>query len=93
MAGPACKVIINNGFRALSLSLERILTEPLLNGGKIPEEERYAMIQQLADLDISTYSGGGNKACLVDLMTRLEKFDVLTPDVWMIYAKAAAPTV
>lgn len=87
MARTACKIIINNGLQALSLSIERILIEPQINGGRIPDKDRYEMIQQLADIDTVAMSGGAVDVCLQDIMLRLEGFGVLSSDVWLIYAK------
>lgn len=86
MAGPACKVIINSGLHAVSKALERILSEPLLHGGKIEDRERRTMIQQLADIDAVAYHGGTVSVSLVDIMARLESLGVLSGDVWNIYA-------
>lgn len=87
MAGPACKVIINGGFQALSKSLERILTERELNGGLVEDGERREMIQLLADIDAVAMHGGTVRVSLVDLMVRLEEIGVLSADVWKIYAR------
>lgn len=86
MAREACKIIINNGYRALSLSLEQILiTLPL--GNKLSSEERYKLIQILADNDTAAYSGelspGGG---LKQVMLRLQELGILSDDVWKIYA-------
>lgn len=86
MAGAACKVLENNGVRALTVSLERILTEPNLHGGKIEDRERRAMIQQLADIDAIAYHGGTVKISLVDIMIRLQELEILSPDIWTVYA-------
>lgn len=87
MAGPACKALENNGIRGLTVSLERILTESILNGDKIEDKERRDMIQQMADIDRIAYHGGVVKVSYVDIMIRLEEIGVLSPDVWKIYAK------
>lgn len=86
MAGPACKAIINSGLAALTKALERVLTDPNLNGGKIEEAERRAMIQQMADIDRVVMHGGTVEMSLVDIMRRLEAIGVLSADVWEIYA-------
>ena len=91
MARAACKVIINNGFLAIATSLERILTEPNLNGGKIPDDVRYRLLQNLADLDTTHYWGvakfaGSTGTSLRDIMKELETLGVLSPDIWKIYA-------
>lgn len=89
MAGAACKVIINGGIAALTHSLERILIEPELNGGKIDDKERRRMIQSLADLDQTVYAGGTVGMCLQEMMVRLEELGVLSADVWKIYTPPA----
>ena len=92
MARAACKVIINSGLLAIATSLERILTEPNLNGGKIPDDVRYRLLQNLADLDATHYwgaskfSGTNTGTSLRDIMKELEALGVLSPDVWKIYA-------
>lgn len=87
MAGAACKVLENNGIRALSVSLERILIEPELNGGLIYDKERKEMLQQMADIDRVAYHGGTVEVSYVDIMVRLEGMGVLSPDIWNIYAR------
>lgn len=88
MAGAACKVVINQGLIALSNSLETILTNPDLSGGLIPESARREMLQNMADLDIATYTGSKSRAAtnLQEIMKRLEEVGVLSADVWKIYA-------
>jgi len=89
MAGAACKVIINNGLRALTTSLEQILVEmPLSN--KMDENTRQTMIQDLADVDIASLTG--NSSCgLIDIMERLQSLGILSDDVWRVYAHSAPP--
>lgn len=86
MAGAACKVLANNGVRALTVSLERILTEAELNGGLIEDGERRKLIQAMADIDAVIMHGGTVEMSLVDIMRRLEEIGVLSPDVWSVYA-------
>lgn len=85
MAGAACKIIIDNGFRALTESLERILIDPAVNGGRIPERERRDLIDELARIDTAAYNGEAARMTLQDVMIRLEALEVLSPDVWKIY--------
>lgn len=89
MAGAACKVIINNGVRALTTSLEQILiTMPL--DGLLSEKDRKEMIQELADVDIASYSGGSGvapSASLISIMERLQSLGILSDDVWQIYQR------
>jgi len=89
MAGAACKVIINNGTRALSESLETILTDPNIHQGKIPDADRRTLIQALADIDIAALHGDGGKLCaggLVGLVRKLETYGLISPDVWALLA-------
>lgn len=90
MAGPACKIIENMGTRGLTISLERILTESELNMGRIREPDRLEMIQQMADIDAVVYRGGEVKVCLRDIMVRLEKLGVLSPEIWAIYTPVSS---
>lgn len=89
MAGAACKVVINNGLQALTRSVERILTDPDIHMERVPEEERLLLIQRLADCDLATYStekhmpDGGVAA----ILKRLEKWGVVTAEVWEIYRR------
>lgn len=87
MAKAACKIIINNGYRALSLSLEQILINLPL-GDKLSPETRYELIQMLADIDTSSYSGGAVPGGgLKQIMERLQELGILSDDVWKIYAR------
>lgn len=87
MAGVACKIIINNGYRALTTSLEQILiTLPL--GSKLSPGERRELIQMLADSDTAAYTGESlPEGGLKEIMFRLEKLGILSDDVWKIYAR------
>lgn len=88
MAGAACKVIIDNGIRGLSQSLETVLMSPLVRDRMLPSRECDQMIQYLADIDIATYEGlqvpyGG----LRGVMMKLESAGVLTDEVWKVFNK------
>lgn len=83
----ACKVVINGGLRAFSEALERILTDPDINGGKIPDGIRYDLIDRQARCDIALMHGGEMpEGGLVGIARELEKCDVLSPDIWSVYA-------
>lgn len=88
MAGAACKIIINNGYKALMSSLEEVVMSPLVRGPMLPPEYCDVIIQKLADIDIAAYKGekiphGG----LFGILKELEEKGVITPEVWEIYNK------
>lgn len=88
MAGAACKVIINNGIRGLSQSLETVLMSPLVRDKMLPAKDCDTMIQWLADIDIATYEGGQVPyGGLRGVMLKLQSAGVLTDEVWDIFAK------
>jgi hypothetical protein len=87
MAKAACKVIINGTLAALVRSIETVLTVPSIHQDRIPQEERIALIQRLADVDLASYTGdrallpaGGVAAILVDL----ERYGLVSDEVWII---------
>lgn len=93
MAGAACKVVINNGIKALTESLERILIDPNVHQDRLPEDVRLDLIQRMADVDLSTYSGclmppGG----LTGVMVELERHGLVTAEVWEVYARPVTTT-
>jgi hypothetical protein len=90
MAGAACKVVINNGVRALIQSVEIVLIDRDVHQDRIPFEERMVFIQRLADIDIASLTGdvelmptGGVLGILIDL----EKYNIVTKEVWKVFAK------
>ena len=88
MAGAACKVVIDQGLAALISAIERILLDPDVHGGRIPEQDRLDLIQRLADCDLAIYSGGPVPAGgVAGILMDLEKWGVVTPEVWEIYRK------
>lgn len=96
MAGPVCKVIINQQAKALSASLEAILTNPDLHQGKIPDDECLSLIQDLADLDIAAWKGDTTRVCaggLLGLVKRLEGYGLISPDVWEILPEPSGDAV
>lgn len=91
MSGPVCKVIINDMTRALSQSLEKILIDPSINGGKIPEADRLAMIQDLANIDLCAFAGADSitvgvnpPSTMLEMVARLDSYGLISPDVWVI---------
>lgn len=89
MAGAACKVIINGGLSALMSGLERILTNPDLHGGRLSQDECREMLDRMANLDTRHYSGSFDVTAandsLRDIMCDLQRKEVLSDDVWLIY--------
>lgn len=97
MAKAACKVIINGTMQALVTGIEKILTTPAIHQDLIPTDERNALIQRLADVDLAAYSGdggllpaGGAAGILVDL----EGYGLISPEVWNVLRRPekAAPS-
>jgi hypothetical protein len=93
MAGAACKVVINNGVKALMESIERILLDVQIHANRLTDDERLDLIQRLADVDISTYTGkespmGG----LTGILIELEGHGLVTDEVWQIYNRPAEAT-
>lgn len=88
MSRQACKIIINGGLRALSEALEEILTNPNINGGKIPDGIRYDLIDRQARCDIALMHGGEMpEGGLVGIAKELENCGVLSPDIWSVFAE------
>lgn len=90
MAGPACKILINNSVAAIMQGLERVLTSPLVRDVLLSSESCNDLVQALADLDIRTYNGTpvpeGRPQSLLDVIERLEDEGVFTNEVWQILA-------
>jgi hypothetical protein len=90
MAGAACKVVINNGVRALIESIERVLIDRDVHQDRIPFTDRMVLIQKLADVDISSLTGdvklmptGG----VLGILVELEKYGLVTDEVWKVFTK------
>lgn len=88
MAGAACKVVINNGVKALMGAIERILLSKEIHADRLLESVRLDLIQRLADVDIATYTGkeapvGG----LTGILVELERYGLVTDEVWQIYCR------
>jgi len=56
MAGAACKIIINQGTRAMSESMAEVLRMPVVVQ-KIGPEKMHELTQRLADIDIVAVHG------------------------------------
>lgn len=88
MAGPACKIIINNATRAISTSLEEVLKSPLVRGPMIEEKKANDYLQRLVDLDLGMYSTESRIAGSADSLQRivadLVADGVFTAEVWEI---------
>lgn len=88
MAGPACKIVINMGIKALTEAIERILIDPDVHQERIPTTARLDLIQRLADIDLGVYAGDGiPQGGLSGILLELEKYHVVTPEVWEIYKR------
>lgn len=97
MAGPACKVIINNQTHGLSAALETILTNSDIYGvcQKLTDTKRLELLQRLADIDLAAYSGNpmewsGNPmpaGGLAGIVVELEEVGLVTAEVWEILRK------
>lgn len=84
MAGAACKVIINQLMAGLAGSIEKILIDPNVNMGLIPETHRKRLIQDLANIDIQSYDGTSSGVSLVGILVELESYGLISPDVWAV---------
>lgn len=86
MAGAACKIIIDETMRGLMRGLERVLLSPLVRDKMIPAAECDRLIQTMADIELSAYSGlvATDKVIpgLVDILKDLEEYGVITKEVW-----------
>lgn len=92
MARVYCKIIINEGLMALMRSLEKILTDPDIHMGLIPDEKRRSMVDRMAKIDIASYGKGPMpEGGLGGILLELEDLGFITPDVWQIYARPEAP--
>lgn len=90
MAGAACKVIINQLMAGLAGSIERILIDPNVNMGLIPEADRKRLIQDLANIDIQSYNGGISPGTsLSSILIELESHGLISPDVWAVLRRPA----
>jgi len=91
MSRQACKIIIDGGVWGLSESLRQILTEPALNRGKIPDENRINLLDKLVKIDTAAYRGGEVPGYgLAGIMIQLEDYGLVSPDVWEVFAR---PTI
>lgn len=88
MAGPACKVIINNQTHGLSAALETILTDPDIYtccGDKLTEDKRLRLLQRLADVDLAAYDGSeAPKGGLAGIVLELQEVGLVTAEVWQV---------
>lgn len=88
MARTYCKIIIDEALMALMRSLERILIDPDIHMGKIPDDKRRELIQRMADIDIAAYGQGPMPdGGLGGILLELESMGLVTDDVWKIYAR------
>lgn len=84
----ACKVVIDEGLIAFSRSIERILIDPTINAGKIPNEPRLELIHRLGECAIAGYCGDEMpKGGVGGVAIALEHYGLLSPDVWKVYVR------
>lgn len=85
MAGPACKVVIDSLLGALASAIERVLLDPDVHMGRIPETDRLDLVQRLADIELAAWSGSDMPHGGVSgLLLALEKHKVVTAEIWEI---------
>lgn len=90
MAGAACKVVINNGLRGLIDGVEKVLLDPDIHAGRLPEPTRLDLVQRLADVDLGAYSGRALPAGgIAGILLALEKHGLVTDEVWEIFRRPA----
>lgn len=96
MAGPPCKVIINNMHAAVSRSLETVLNMPETIA-VIGDAERRELIQRLANCDIVNYTGkhvgGTGGDSLSKIVMHLYRKGVFTDDVFELLRHPGNPAV
>ncbi len=92
MAGVACKIIINQLIRALSKSLERILSNPLIrDSDKISASEADALLDRLVHLDLDAADGAGSAGTdgLLAIVADLVRRGIVTDEVWRVLKNPA----
>ncbi len=87
MAGAACKIIINNGTRALSESMERILISPEVLAGRMSKDEAGSLLDRLVNLDLAACDGDKTPTgdSLLRVLGELVKYGIVTDEVWRLY--------
>lgn len=96
MAHAACKIIIDNGVRALSSSLEQVLMHPLVRGPMISAEKCDDLIQVLADVDLASYLGkevGRSSMGMVGVLNVLYQERVITDEVYSLLRHPDNPPI
>lgn len=81
-----CKIIINEGIRALVNSLERILFDKSVRNA-LGAEKSDSYIDRLQNIDLSSYHGGGTEDGLKLIVHDLITDGVLHDDVWGLLNK------
>lgn len=78
-----CKIIINEGIRALSMALERILTSPdvMTALGPVKSDD---YIKRLQEVDLVAYCGGVGNGGLKGIVSDLVRDGILHADVWKL---------
>lgn len=88
MAGAACKVVINNGVRALIDGVERILLDSDIHQDKIPHRDRMVLVQRLADIDIAAFTGDASllpAGGVIGIVNELQEYGLITDEVWRVF--------
>jgi hypothetical protein len=87
MAGAACKVVINQGVRALSEALEEILSNPTILAGRLSQEDAEGLLDRLVRLDLACVDGQQQPDdSLLDILAVLVGKGIVTDEVWRLYA-------
>lgn len=86
----ACKIILNSGTRALSESMEGVLTSPIVRGHMIPESAADALLDRLSKIDLRACDGQGDDDSLLDILAELVDAGVVDAEVWRLYCKPAS---
>lgn len=87
----ACKIIINGATRALSESLEKALTNPLVRGEMVPAEKCDELLDELSRIDLLCFNPATDTPprTLLHIVDDLVKCGAVSDRVWEIYAKPA----
>lgn len=96
----ACKIVLNSGTRALSESMEAVLTSPIVRGHMMDEPMCDALLDRLSRIDLRAIDGQegpeGFKPdvdwhdSLLAILTELVNAGVVDPEVWRLYRNPEA---
>lgn len=87
----ACKIIINGMARALSESLEKILTSPLVRDEMIPAAKCDEMLDELSRIDLLCFNPATDTPprTLLHIVNDLVECGAVTERIWEILARPA----